>query len=256
MADPAATLRAQLDTLADHVRDPATHAAPAGVEDRRLKVYRDLFLNGIDALLAGNFPVIRLTLGDAGWRALVAAFYATHRSRTPLFTEVAREFIACLEARAGTDAGDPPWLAELAHYEWVELALQISEAPAPERFGTGDDLLDVPVALSPLAWVLAYAWPVHRIGPGFQPSEAPEAPTLLLVRRDAAGTVHFSELSPLTWRLLELASGEEARTGRALLTQLAREADAPDAARFVSDGHAMLRRLAGEGTVARPPSAA
>jgi hypothetical protein len=256
MAEPAATLRAQLDALADHVRDPATHAAPAGVEDRRLKVYRDLFLNGIDALLAGNFPVIRRTLGDARWRALVATFYATHRSRTPLFTEVAREFIAFLESRAGTDADAPPWLAELAHYEWVELALQISEATVPEGIGAGDDLLDVPVALSPLAWALAYAWPVHRIGPGFQPSEAPDAPTLLLVRRDSGGKVHFSELSPLTWRLLELAAGEAASTGRALLAELAREAAAPDAARFVEDGHAMLRRLAGERVVVRPPGAA
>jgi hypothetical protein len=68
--------------------------------------------------------------------------------------------------------------------------------------------------------------------------------------------VHFSELSPLTWRLLELVAGEEAATGRALLTRLAREAAAPDAARFVADGHAMLRRLAGEGAVVRPPGAA
>jgi hypothetical protein len=111
------------------------------------------------------------------------------------------------------------------------------------------------VALSPLAWALAYAWPVHRIAPGFQPSEPPDAPTLLLVRRDAAGKVHFSELSPLTWRLLQLAAGDEPPTGRTLLTRLAGEAEAPDAARFVEEGHAMLRRLAGEGVVVRPPGA-
>ena len=54
------------------------------------------------------------------------------------------------------------------------------------------DLLDgMPVA-SPLAWPLAYTWPVHRIGPDFQPDAPPSDPTLLLLRRDAAGDVHFS----------------------------------------------------------------
>src|SRR3546814_13616128 len=49
-----------------------------------------------------------------------------HDSRTPLFTELAREFLRYLEARDEDPA--MPWLRELAHYEWAELAPQISEA--------------------------------------------------------------------------------------------------------------------------------
>ena len=80
--DATATLCAQQMAFAAHVRDPATHPAPAGIEDRRLAIYRDLFFNSLQGLLAGNFPVIAAALGDTRWRALVRAFYAGHRCAT------------------------------------------------------------------------------------------------------------------------------------------------------------------------------
>ena len=64
-------LRQQLDALAAHVRDPDAHPGPPGIEARRLKIYSDLVYNNLDSLLAGNFPVIRKTLGDADWQTLV-----------------------------------------------------------------------------------------------------------------------------------------------------------------------------------------
>lgn len=142
---------------------------------------------------------------------------------------------------------DPAWLHELAHYEWVELALQIADDALPPHDPDGDLLAGKPVP-SPLAWALAYCWPVSRIGPQFQPERAPDAPTLLLVRRDAAGDVHFSELSPLVWRLLALLEGD-ACTGRQALEALASEAGATDITRFMADGAAMLRRLRDEGVI-------
>ena len=241
MAD---ALRDQQYALAHHVRDPAANAPPPGIEDRRLAIYRDLFLNGIDSLLAGNFPVIRRTLGDDAWRALVRRFYAEHRCRTPLFTEVGREFVQYLEGRDEV----PPWLHELAHYEWVELALQISDEPLPPHDPAGDVLAGKPV-LSPHAWALAYSWPVPRIGPEFQPVAMPEAPTLLLVRRDAAGDVHFSELSPLVFRLLQLLEEDAMANGSDALRQLATEANAVDVDAFLRDGIAMLAQLRREGVV-------
>jgi len=241
MAD---TLREQQYALARHVRDPAANPPPPGIEDRRLAIYRELFVNGIDSLLAGNFPVIRRTLGDDAWHALVRRFYAGHRCRTPLFTEIGREFVQYLEGRDDV----PPWLHELAHYEWVELALQISDEPLPPH-DPGGDLLDGRPVLSPLAWALAYCWPVPRIGPDFQPGVPPETPTLLLVRRDAAGDVQFSELSPLVFRLLQLLEDEAIADGRQVLERLAAEATASDTGVFVRDGLAMLAQLHREGVV-------
>ena len=248
-------LRAQQDALAAYIRDPEHVAPPDGIEARRLKVYRELFFNNVEGLLAGNFPVIRRIYGEARWPALVRAFYRDHGSRTPLFTEIAREFLRWLESGAHADA--EPWLCELAHYEWIELALQISEASdadfalAPEIVGVdaSQALLDGRPAPSPLAWPLAYAWPVHRIGPNHQPDAAPPQPTLLLVHREAGGKVGFHVLNPLTYRLLQRLDEAPQLSGRAQLEALAAEAQRGDVDAFVAEGVAMLLQWRGKGII-------
>ena len=232
--------------LAAHIRDPDHAPAPPGMEPRRLKIYRELFFNNIESMLAGNFPVIRQLLcstpDDIRWSTLVRDFYREHPARTPLFTELAREFVRYLGTRAGHD--DPPWLAELAHYEWVELALQISESRADEVPHDPDgDLLDGRPLLSPLAWPLAYGWPVHRIGPAYQPDAVPAEPTFLLLQRDATGKVQFQQLSALTFRLLQRLDQHPDLTGREQLHALASEAGAGADDDFIDKGVAMFAQL-------------
>ncbi|MBO9717821.1 MAG: putative DNA-binding domain-containing protein [Pseudoxanthomonas sp.] len=240
-----ADLHSQQAAFAAHLRDPLAHPAPAGIEPRRMAVYRELFFNNIAGLLAGNFPVIRRTLGEDAWTALVRRFYAVHRSQTPLFPELGREFIRFLEER-GEDT-DPPWLVELAHYEWIELAVQIDDSPLPEHEPAGDLLEGTPV-LSPWIRALAYRWPVHTIGPEHRPGTPPQAPTLLLVRRDGDGRARFAAISPLVYRLLELL-GDGGASGRARLQALAAEAGVAADDAFIAQGSAMLQRMRGEGTV-------
>lgn len=246
------TLMAELpDTLADrqrafaaHLRDPS-NPAPPGIEARRMAVYRELFYNAIEGLLAANFPVIRRTLDDTAWHALVHEFHREHRCATPLFTEVAQEFIEWLATTADRHV---PWLPELAHYEWMELRAQIDDTAPPSHDPAGDILAGVPL-LSPQAWPLAYAWPVDRIGPDFIPAAPPPEPTLLLVRRDASMQVHFAALSPLAFRLLQLVQANDSASGDALIDTLAGEAGLPGDIGFIQDARAMLGRLRSEDTV-------
>lgn len=252
MSRDLSTLAAEQDALAAYIRDPEGTPPPEGIEARRLKIYRELFFNNVQSLLAGNFPVIRRIYGDDGWTALIRAFYRDHDCRTPLFTELAREFLRWLDVRAEDDAGrdDPPWLRELAHYEWIELALQISEANAGDAPCDPDgDLLAGSPVVSPLAWPLAYTWPVHRLGPEFRPEVAPASPTFLMVRREADGTVSFHALTPLSFRLLQRLEEVPGLDGRAQLTALAAEAGAPDLDAFVDDGARMLAQMREEGTL-------
>jgi len=244
------TLRTQQARLAAHVRDPVAQAPPPGIEDRRLKIYRELFYNSLQGLLAANFPVIRKLLGDDAWHALVRDFYRDHRCTTPLFPELPREFIQYLQARDDPRQADPPWLVELAHYEWVELALDLSEASDQDTAHDpdGDLLAGVPV-VSPLAWPLAYTWPVHRLSPELLPTETPAAPTLLLVRRGADLRVHFHALSPLTFRLLQRLAEQPGLTGRQQLEALALEATAPDPEAFLAQGSLMLQQLRADGVL-------
>jgi len=245
--DAPPRLRAQQLALTRHLRDPQAAPAPDGIEDRRVAIYRDLVFNNVESLLAGNFPVLKQVLGD-DWRVLVRDFFRVHRAQTPLFPELGRELLRFLEARDNDAPALPPFAGELAHYEWVELALQISDAELPCHDAAGD-LLDGIPALSPLAWPLAYAWPVHRIGPDHRPDAPPPEPTLLLVRRGTDGDVRFSQLSPLAFRLLQRLDESPELTGRAQLEALAVEAGHADVAAFVEQGRSLFEQMRGVGVV-------
>ncbi|MCF3999457.1 putative DNA-binding domain-containing protein, partial [Pseudomonas aeruginosa] len=64
-------LRQQQFSLARHLRDPLGNAPPSDIEERRLRVYRELFYNAIEGLLASGFPRLRGLLGEQQWHGLV-----------------------------------------------------------------------------------------------------------------------------------------------------------------------------------------
>ncbi|MDQ3204722.1 MAG: putative DNA-binding domain-containing protein [Pseudomonadota bacterium] len=244
------TLQEQQTTLGLYLRDPEHNAPPAEMPLARVEVYRDLVLRNLSTLLSGTFPVLIKILGDDQWRSLVRIFLRDHRAQTPKFGEIAQEFVEFLAAEpdALKEGAWPPFMVELAHYEWVEMVLQQSDAqPLPS--GSAETLLQQSLLISPLAWPLVYAWPVHLVGPDFQPHTAPAQPTLLLVRRAADWSVKFAELSPLAWRLLQRIAEFPLLDGQAQLEGLAQEAGAVGSQTFMDGGLAMLRQMHGEGVV-------
>ncbi len=84
--------------------------------------------------------------------------------------------------------------------------------------------------MSPLARVLAYRFPVHRIRPDYRPDEAPAQPTLILLARDRNDEIRFLEIDALTALLFERLEANTTVTGRAvldaLLAELGRDDDA------------------------------
>ncbi|TBU79797.1 DUF2063 domain-containing protein [Pseudomonas daroniae] len=250
MLRPNATLHQQQQALTRYLRDPDNCPPPAGMDAARVQIYRDLIFDNLLSLLSGTFPVLIKVLGVSKWRALVRVFLRDYRASTPKFGEIAQEFVSFLasEHPALVQGDWPPFMAELAHYEWVEMALQQSEA---EPLPTGDAklLLSQPLRVSPLAWPLAYRWPVQRLGPDYQPAESPVAPTLLLVRRMPDWRVRFAELSPLAWRLLERIEQFPELEGRSQLQGLAVEAEVADVDDFMANGLTLLQQMHSEGVI-------
>ncbi|MGN8343246.1 DUF2063 domain-containing protein [Pseudomonas sp. SMV71] len=245
MVEPSRTLHQQQQALTRYLRDPEHCPAPADMDPARAAVYRELIFENMRSLLSGTFPVLISQLGQDQWRACVRGFLRDHRCTTPRFGEISQEFVGYLATVQAPDW--PPFMAELAHYEWVEMALLQSDA---ESLPAGDEasLLDQPLRLSPLAWPLAYQWPVHRLAPHYQPATPPSEPTLLLVRRTAQFQVRFSELSPLAWRLLQRIEAFPELDGREQLVVLAREAGVSSFG-FMEDAMALVRKMHGEGVV-------
>ncbi|MGF6393777.1 HvfC family RiPP maturation protein [Pseudomonas plecoglossicida] len=239
MAD---TLQAQQLRMSRHIRDPQANPPPPGIEARRLAVYRQLFFGNLQSMLAGSFPVLHACLAPGEWRELIQDFYASHACQTPLFTQVPGELVEYLHTRSDL----PGWVAELAHYEWIETVLLLSDddEPAPEP-DTG--LLEAVPVLSRVAMPLAYAWPVDQIGPGHIPQQAPQAPTLLLAYRGSDLQVHFSSLAPLAHALL-VSLQQRRCSGREHLALLAQRAGVQRAL-IELQGLALLDAFSNQGVV-------
>ncbi|WP_236181736.1 MULTISPECIES: HvfC family RiPP maturation protein [Pseudomonas] len=240
----------QQQALTRYLRDPEHEAPPADMNAARVKVYRDLVFNNVSQLLGSTFPVLIRIIGQARWRTLIRGFLRDYRAQTPKFGEIAEEFVGYLASEpAVLSEGDwPAFLLELAHYEWVEMVLQQSDAQPLPASDPGQ-LPERPLQISALAWPLAYAWPVQMLGPDHQPATPPAPPTLLLVRRTTDWSVKFSELSPLAWRLLQRIDEFPLLSGREQLQGLAMEAGLPGTASFMDSGLALLRQLHEDGVI-------
>ena len=217
-------LRSSQMKMARFLRNPEAEAPPEGVEARRLQVYLDLVYNNIEGFIRGGFPVLHSLYEEEDWHGLVRQFIDVHRCHTPYFLEISQEFLRFLMEDFAPRECDPPFIAELAHYEWVELALDVSEESFPTSTLMTDSASTV-VALSPLAWVLSYEWPVHQIGSGFKPHE-PGEPCYLVVYRDASDAVQFMAVNAATARLLELVR-EGSHTVEGVVSLLAKELNLP-----------------------------
>ena len=236
--------------FAAHIREPKRHPPPADVAPNRMAMYRELFFNNIENFIATGFPVLKSILAGERWLALVDGFYARHRCKTPLFIGIAEEFLDYLSQERGVSSDDPPYLLELAHYEWVELALAVAESETPRVDAAFfDDPLSQTLRLSELAWPLAYRFPVHRIGPGFQPTEPEEQPTCLVAYRDREDAVRFMEVSPAAYRLLAVLEENGTLAARGCLARVAAELGYSDPAELLSFGADLLRDLAGRGVI-------
>ena len=226
-----------------YIRNPATNPVPAGVKPERMAMYRELIFNNIEGFLAGNFPVIRTLLDDQQWYDLAQDFFSRHHCKTPYFSNIAEEFLDYLENERDNPA-DFPFLLELAHYEWVEMALSIAKDEVSAKQQNFDDLLHQTIQLSPLAWPLVYQFPVQLISPDYLPTVPPEQPTSLLAYRGQDDEVKFIEINPMTYRLLEIIEENGQIKTLACLTQVAQESQHPNPDLIIKGGLQILQELA------------
>lgn len=195
-----------------HLRDPETAPEPADVESRRMAIYRRLVYNNIESFLSSACPISKQILGDTAWHDLVRDFIRQHRCASPLFSDIAREFVSYLEEQPQQDL-PMPCIAELAHYEWVELALGIASADFVKReLDEHQDSLQLNLQRSPLSWSYAYNYPVHQISADNLPDKPAETPYFLLLYRNDEDQMKFIELNAVSARLLDLL--EAGQTGQ------------------------------------------
>lgn len=186
----------------EHLKNPEANEFNHGIEDRRMKVYRELFFNNVVGFLSSGFPVLESLYSEQAWLALARRFFSEHECRSPYFVDISKEFVEYLSNEYRPNENDPPFLSELAHYEWLELAMSIKKTSEEVRFWDGQSEVNR-IRFSELATLVSYQFPVHQIRPDFQPQE-PGEPVYIVVYRDNNDSVNFTLVNAVTAHLLNI----------------------------------------------------
>ncbi len=237
-------IRAQYE-FAAHIRDPKSNPKPADVEARRMKIYNELFFNNVEDFIANTYPVLKKITPENEWQKMIRDYFSNHLSQTPLFPEMPREFLKYLESER-TNPDDPPFLIDLAHYEWIELALVTSDLDKDinwEQIDKEGDLLNNQPIMSPLAWPLTYQYPVQHISADFLPDSPSEQPVYLLIYRDNNDEIHFMELNPVTALLVQLINEDNDLTTKQMLEVIVKQLKDSDPEVVFKGGYQIIQDL-------------
>ena len=221
-----------------HIRNPKVNKKPAQVDDARMAVYREIVFNNILNSVTTCFPVCVQVLGENAWEKLARQFFAKHQATSPIFREIPAQFLQFLNTLKDL----PAYIQELAHYEWVELAVNSQPTTPPKLSKTPDFLNEKPV-LAPAHKLLQYDYAVHKISARHIPKTSEK--TYLLVFRNLDNKVKFIELNQITFQLLKLID-ENNMTGKQALIRLAEDIQHPDINAMVQFGLEILQDLANQ----------
>ena len=234
-----------------YLRDPIALAVPTDLPAERMQIYQDLVFRNLENLLASSFPVVKNVTESDHWGALIRGFIRDYRATTPHFPLLPQEFLSYLQGlyqKNDSIFDRYPFIWELAHYEWVELDVQIAETP------------DLPHVMEPMpingalelntsAHILAYTWPVHQIGPEFRPNTPPQTPTFLAVFQNAKADCEFMSLTPLAALLLENIELNDACSVADHVALLEQQYDMPSPHSLFDDTVNLVERMRTKGLV-------
>ncbi|ABV86829.1 DUF2063 domain-containing protein [Shewanella pealeana] len=205
----------------DCIKDPSLQP-PEGIEARRMKIYRELFFNNIDGFISNAFPVLKSLYKEHDWLDLVQKFFITHDCHSPIFLEISQEFLLFLQTEYEATEIDPPFMLELAHYEWLELVVAVAQDNAKHRLITSSDIENKTLCIAATAKIAQYAYDVQHISPKYQPQQPAEQAQFFCIYRDENDDVSFLHLNPLTAQVLAYLSLHESLDYKALLEWLVR----------------------------------
>lgn len=194
------SLRETQHAFIQHIKNPQANPFDGAIEDRRLKIYRELFFNNILGFLSSGFPVLESLYCEQQWKMLARKFFIEHECRSPYFIDISKEFVEYLSGEYQLGEFDPIFMRELAHYEWLELDVSVRKSSQIAKVWDGHSPI-TQVQMSDLASLVSYQYPVHQISADFKPLQASEI-VYLVVYRDATDEVNFTLLNTVSAHLL------------------------------------------------------
>ena len=194
----------------DYIKDPS-NPLPEGIEARRMKIYRELFFNNVDGFVSNAFPVLKSLYSEQDWQQRVQLFFVEHDCHTPIFIEIAQEFLLFLQTEYTATEQDPAFMLELAHYEWLELVVAVAQESSQQKIINvadidTDAITKMSLSVSSTSQIAQYTFDVQHISEDYRPDTPTEAPQFFCIYADFDDEVSFLQLNPLTAQVLAYMS--------------------------------------------------
>jgi hypothetical protein len=214
--DAPAAMRGDLaEFLREHGVDGSDLETLVGVGAERMLVYRALVHNRLRHATRDFIPRAVARRGREAFKGDFDAFMESHASKSFFLRDVPGEFVAWVLPRWDAAAEVPRYLGDLARHELLETEVRNDAHADPEPSGVPIDL-ELPLRFGGAARLMRYDWAVHKLPIAVDDrSEPAEAPTHLLVFRDAKVKVRYLELTSWATAVLEqlLVQGKPVREG-------------------------------------------
>ena len=224
---------AQLSAFSGEVR---TFDSDSKIFDpKKLSLYQSLVFNNLSEVISPCFPLLKSIMGEAAWRELILDFFKESQLSTPIYHELPFELVKYLQK---TPLTDYPFAADLAHYEWIELEVELAEVEA-EKVNNSLDYLLIPWRLSNSARLVTYQYDVHNINTDYQPTTLIES---FYAVSKQADKVQFTKLAPASFQLIECLL-EEKQSPRQTLEELCSLFIDFDLESMLSEAEKLIQRL-------------
>ena len=165
------------------------------VPERVGRLYQELIFNSVANFPQQCFPICKRLLGEQ-FDTLCRAFFQDYPLHSPYFTQINQDFVRFLESQPSLPEG----VAELAHYEWVELLVDIDSDKKPIVVLASDE---GDIALNPSLQNLHYGHAVHLMTPMSDLADLKACETFLLMYRRSDDSVETMQTNALTHLLIE-----------------------------------------------------
>lgn len=168
------------------------------VPQRVGQLYQELIYNSVANFPKQCFVICQAMLGDE-FDALCREFFRQERLHSPYFPDINRDFVAFIEAKV--EAGVlPAFFADLAHFEWIELAVDLLPDAAANAIFMHRAR---PIALNPTLQNLRYDYAVQAIDVETQPQEIYAEESYLVMYRNLDSVISTLQTNALTFLLIE-----------------------------------------------------
>ncbi|VAW30284.1 hypothetical protein MNBD_BACTEROID07-1579 [hydrothermal vent metagenome] len=132
-----------------------------GTRQKGLDQYRRLIRNNIHNAMEQAFPIAYTVLKETQWNTLIDDFHANHPAATPQVWKLPEEFYTFAEANHYDEKFSLPFLNDLLHFEWIEIAVHTMADKTTDAFSKDGNPLTDKIVVHPEYRMIQLNYPVH-----------------------------------------------------------------------------------------------